>query len=72
MSIIDKFDRKSPRQIELEKKIKTLRDSGMVASADRLEKELTILLNREGRADDRVKPMSMADQIRTAKAAKAR
>jgi hypothetical protein len=44
----------------------------MMSAAGRLESQLKCYLNQENRKDDKVKPMSMADQIRTAKAAKAR
>jgi hypothetical protein len=72
MGVMDIIDRKSPKEVELEKKIETLRAAGMTATADRLEFQLKCQSNHELRKDDKVKPMSMADQIRTAKAAKTR
>jgi hypothetical protein len=72
MGVMDIIDRKSGKQIELETKIAKLREAGMMSAAGRLESQLKCYLNQENRKDDKVKPMSMADQIRTAKAAKAR
>jgi len=62
------LDRKVPKQAELEKKIKALRDIGMIASAERLEKQLAHLSKD---VEEKVKPMSPRDLARKAKEHKA-
>lgn len=70
MSLLDKFDRKSPKEIELEKKIKTLREAGMTASADRIEYQLHCLKRGEDGKEKMVRPISQQEQVRAIKAAK--
>lgn len=59
---------KPTRQIELEKKIKALRDAGMVASAERLESQLNYHLHR---TDEKITPMKPQELAKQAKAQKA-
>jgi hypothetical protein len=62
------LDGKTTQQIELEKKIKTLRDSGMNASADRMEQQLKRISKT---TDEKIKPMTPQQLARQVKAQKA-
>jgi hypothetical protein len=66
------LERKSPKQVELEKKIETLRTAGMYASADRLEQQLMYMTRG---TEEKVKPMSQQElvkQVKQERAMKAR
>jgi hypothetical protein len=65
MSILN---RKPTQQIDLEKKIKVLRDAGMIASAERLESQLNYMLNK---SEEKITPMKPQELARQAKAQKA-
>jgi hypothetical protein len=62
------FEGKSVQQIELEKKIKALRDAGMTASADNLQKQLDRYSHT---VPEKVMPMKPHELARHAKAQKA-
>jgi len=62
------LDYKPPKQVELERKIKSLRDAGMVSSAERLELQLKCLANTSG---EKIVPMKPQELARHAKAQKA-
>jgi hypothetical protein len=59
---------KSTHQIDLEKKIKILRDAGMIASAERLEAQLKYYI---GKPEEKITPMKPHELARQAKAQKA-
>jgi hypothetical protein len=64
------LERKSPQQAQLEKKIQILRNAGMVASAERLQRQLDCLLHRNG-VEEKVKPMSGKELVKKVKEQKA-
>ena len=63
------LDGKTTQQIELEKKIKVLRDAGFNKTADRFEMQLKVM-SRE--TPEKIKPMTPQQLARQAKAQKAR
>ena len=68
------LEKKSVKQVELEKKIAALRQAGMNASADRLEHQLA-MITRVDSSEEKVKPMSQQElvkQVKQERAARAR
>jgi len=59
---------KSKQQVDLEKKIKVLRDAGMVSSAERLEAQLNYHLHK---TEEKITPMKPQELAKHAKAQKA-
>lgn len=66
------LDRKLPQQIELEKKIQTLRSGGMTSSADRMEQQLRAYLRAHGEGStEKIRPMSQKQLVKTVREQKA-
>jgi hypothetical protein len=61
-------DSKPKQQVDLEKKIKVLRDAGMISSAERLESQLKYHVSKP---EEKITPMKPHELARQAKAQKA-